>query len=76
MGDLYKDLRATLGGAEADALRAAQRAWIKRRDRICPTTAADRDSVPKRARAVECLRHVTDERIAELRALLQSVSHR
>ena len=76
MGGIYKDLRTTLGGADADALRTAQRAWIKRRDRLCPTNASDRDSVPQREHAVECLRRVTDERIAELRALLQSVSRR
>lgn len=76
MGGIYKDLRATLGGADADALRAAQRAWIKRRDRLCPVTAANRDSVPQRAHAVECLRRVTSERIAELQALLESVSRR
>lgn len=64
MGAIYRDLRSILGGTDADTLRAAQRAWIKRRDRLCPGTDAN------------CLRRATDERIGELWALLQSVSGR
>jgi uncharacterized protein YecT (DUF1311 family) len=74
MGGIYNDLRTALGGADADALRAAQRAWIRRRDRICPTTAADLGSAARLERQATCLRRVTDERIAELWAMFQTVS--
>jgi len=68
MGALYHDLRAKLGPTGADALRSAQRAWIKRRDRLCPTTAADRYSAQARIYTVACLQRLVDERIAQLQA--------
>ncbi len=71
MGALYHDLRAKLSVTDADALRDAQRAWIKHRDRLCPTIAADRYSSPAHKRTVACLQRVLDECITELQAVPQ-----
>lgn len=76
LGKVYKDLRARLAGGEAEALRSAQRAWIERRDRRCPTTAADLSSGSDRAPSADCLHQATLERVAELQVLLRSVSRR
>ena len=74
LGSIYRDLRAALGKTDADALRNAQRAWIKQRDQLCPTSASDLSSADQFEYKASCLRLITDKRIAELRAILQAVA--
>jgi uncharacterized protein YecT (DUF1311 family) len=71
MGAIYEDLRSALTGADANALRDAQRGWLKQRDLTCPTSAADLRSGERFTQAASCLRRMTERRIVELSELLE-----
>lgn len=73
MGAIYRDLRAALGKADADALRAAQRGWLKQRKLTCPMSTSDLRSADQTAEKASCLRRATDRRISELWEILRPV---
>ncbi|CAK0753155.1 eukaryotic-like serine/threonine-protein kinase [uncultured Gammaproteobacteria bacterium] len=70
MGQIYKELRAGVGGIDPEALRVDQRSWLKQRGQICPVTLADASLAITRDQKAECLLRITNDRINDLFRLL------
>lgn len=73
MGAIYRDLRSLLDKDDAEALRTAQRGWLRQRSLTCPTNASDVRVAEQRLNTVSCLHRATERRIAELWEILKSV---
>lgn len=71
LDEAVKELEGVLDDARRERLAAAQRDWTRRRDETCPVIAADLAGAAKGRVRVECLSHVIDQRVLQLRADLK-----